>query len=356
MLTKDKILQIAGKKDKITTAEIAKQFEVSRQYASGLISELVAEKRLIKVGSTRSAFYVSSVNAGKIGDLLPSRIKLIKQNSTSQKLEEHEVLNEVELRMPVILNMPENIKSIFAYAFLEMLNNAIDHSKSKTIVVDVGVDKKNKKIFFVITDFGIGVFKNIKEKRKLKSGLEAIQDLLKGKTTTAPKMHSGEGIFFTSKVGDVFELASFNDVLLIDNFKGQEIVNFIGRGQKVRGTRVTFEISTDSKKHLNDIFKKFTNLDDVGSHGFDKTEIKIKLFTTGGVHISRSQARRVLSGLEKFKIVVFDFEGVPLVGQAFADEIFRVFQNTHPAIKLVAENMNDAVKFMVERALIEAKR
>lgn len=355
MLTKEEIIKIAGKKDKITTAEIAKQFGVSRQYASGLINELVAEKRLIKVGSTRSAFYVLSSKTDKLDALIPSRIKLIKQNSTGQKLEEHEVLNEVELRLPVISCLPENIKSIFTYAFSEMLNNAIDHSKSQKIVVEVGVDKKNKKLSFVITDFGIGVFRNVKEKRRLNSELEAIQDLLKGKTTTAPKMHSGEGIFFTSKVGDVFELESFGDMLMIDN-KNDEMSGIGRASPQTKGTRVNFEISTDSKKHLNDIFKKFTNLDDAGGHGFDKTEIKIKLFTMGGVHISRSQARRILSGLEKFKIVVFDFEGVPLVGQAFADEIFRVFQNTHPKIKLIAENMNDAVTFMVERALNEAER
>jgi hypothetical protein len=67
-------------------------------------------------------------------------------------------------------------------------------------------------------------------------------------------------------------------------------------------------------------------------------------------YVSRSQVREILSGLEKFKIIVFDFDKVPLIGQAFADEIFRVFHNRHPQIKLEAINMNDAVKFMVERA------
>ena len=73
------------------------------------------------------------------------------------------------------------------------------------------------------------------------------------------------------------------------------------------------------------------------------------------VHISRSQARRVLSGLEKFKIIVFDFDKVPVAGQAFADEIFRVFHNKHPHITLDAVNMNEGVKFMVERARNEAE-
>jgi hypothetical protein len=103
------------------------------------------------------------------------------------------------------------------------------------------------------------------------------------------------------------------------------------------------------------VFLKYTNLIDEGEFGFDKTEIRIKLYTIGGVHISRSQARRVLAGLEKFKIIVFDFDKVPTVGQAFADEVFRVFQNKYPDIKLEAENMSEGVKFMVERAINEAK-
>jgi hypothetical protein len=103
------------------------------------------------------------------------------------------------------------------------------------------------------------------------------------------------------------------------------------------------------------VFRRYTNLTDESDYGFDKTEIRVKLFTTGGIHISRSQARRVLVGLEKFKIILFDYENVPLVGQAFADEIYRVFQELHPNIRLENENMSEGVRFMVERAKNEAK-
>ncbi len=85
-------------------------------------------------------------------------------------------------------------------------------------------------------------------------------------------------------------------------------------------------------------------------YGFDKTEVRVKLYTLGGVHISRSQARRVLSGLEKFKVILFDFDKVPMVGQAFADEIFRVFHSKYPNTRLQEINMAEGVKFMVERA------
>ena len=82
----------------------------------------------------------------------------------------------------------------------------------------------------------------------------------------------------------------------------------------------------------------------------------VKLFTTSGIHISRSQARRILSGLEKFKVIILDFDKVPVVGQAFADEIYRVFQHLHPDIVIQEENMSEGVKFMVERAKNESKK
>ena len=104
------------------------------------------------------------------------------------------------------------------------------------------------------------------------------------------------------------------------------------------------------------MFKKFTNLTDKSGYGFDKTEIRVTLFTSGGVHISRSQARRILAGLDTFKVILFDYENVPLVGQAFADEIYRVFQERHPDIRLENENMSEGVRFMVERARNEARK
>jgi hypothetical protein len=97
-------------------------------------------------------------------------------------------------------------------------------------------------------------------------------------------------------------------------------------------------------------------LTESSDYGFDRTEIRVKLFTSSGVHISRSQARRILSGLDAFQIILLDFENVPIIGQAFADEIYRVFKNSHPHIVIQEENMSEGVRFMVERAKNEAKK
>jgi len=348
MLNKQKILEKGAREGRITTREIAEEFGVSRQYINGLIRELVKEGKLFKIGSTRSAFYMSLEFARKNPNAMPTRYR---RKLINKALEEHRVLNDIEKTFSPLGKLSENVKSIFTYAFSEMLNNAIEHSQSNNIFVEIALENDN--LSFIVEDFGIGVFHSIMRKRKLKSELEAIQDLLKGKITTIPKSHSGEGIFFTSKVSDFFLLDSFGHQFIEDN-KIPDI--FVKTTNQIkRGTRVVFRIAIKSERHLNDTFKKYTHFDKDSDYGFDKTEIHVRLYTMGGVHISRSQARRVLSGLEKFKIVLLDFNRVPVIGQAFADEIYRVFKNKYPDITIQETNMNEGVKFMIERAKTEAK-
>jgi anti-sigma regulatory factor (Ser/Thr protein kinase)/uncharacterized protein (DUF1330 family) len=349
MLSKERILMEVRERGQVKSSDFS-SYGVSRQYISKLLSRLVDENILIKVGSTRSAFYTTQEYLEKhpqIAHNTYSRILLNQKN-----LEEHRIFSDIEKQFRPIEKISENVRSIFEYAFSEMLNNAIDHSKSKKIKIFVSLN--NNILTFTVDDYGIGAFRNIMKKKYLKSELEAIQDLLKGKTTTAPKLHSGEGIFFTSKVGDEFILDSYGYQFIANNIIKDIFVKKV-KGQK-QGTKVTFRININDRHHLDDVFKKYTNLAKGSDYGFDKTEIRVRLYTMGGVHISRSQARRVLSGLEKFKIVVMDYDKVPTVGQAFADEIYRVFKNKRPDIVLQDTNMNESVKFMVERAQNEAKR
>ena len=348
MLNKAKILEIARLNGKIRTDDFSGKFDVSRQYVNSLISQLVQSKELIKIGSTRNSFYVWPEFLRSHPEILPN---LFKKKYKNLEIEEHKVLMEIEEKFPQINQLSEQIKDIFIFAFSEMMNNAIEHSGSSLITVEVLI--KDNNLEFIIGDSGVGVFRNIMNKKSLGSELEAIQDLLKGKTTTMPKSHTGQGIFFTSKVADIFVLESFHDELLIDNEK--DLVTARKMIKVKRGTRVIFKININSGKHLSEVFKKFTNLTDESDYGFDKTEIRINLYTASGVNISRSQARRVLHGLEKFKIIMFDFDKVPMVGQAFADEIYRVFHNKYPEIELQETNMSDSVKFMVDRARTEAK-
>lgn len=335
---REKIKIFLKEKKRTTSIEIARRFGFSRQYASQVLRIMANSGEITKFGSTRASFYALPEFIDEIGS------SAIRRRFFNRNLKEHEILEELTKMFPPFRASSEHIQGVVYYAFTEMLNNAIEHSRSNYIEIELGGDNKN--IRFTIKDFGIGVFRNVMKKRHLRSELEAMQDLLKGKVTTDPKTHTGEGIFFTSKAADKFILESFGHKMIIDNlipdifFESKKPIN--------RGTKVIFTVSTQSKRHLNDIFRKYQS--ESGNYEFDKTEVHVKLFTMGIIYVSRSQARRILVGLEKFKKIAFDFDRVPSVGQAFADEIFRVFQNRHPEIFLTPINMNKTVEFMVERA------
>lgn len=346
---REAIVRYLKQHGRVTSASIAEQFGVSRQYVNVLLAQQITDGHFFKIGKTRYAYYVSRAYADAHPEVIPHAFTKRYRNTN---LEEHHALLEIEAALPSFQHLPENVRSIFTFAFSEMLNNAIEHSQSKYVSVEVTIS--HDAVAFIVNDHGIGVFRNVMQKRGLSSEIAAVQDLLKGKTTTMPKSHSGEGIFFTSKAGDIFILESFGRVLSIDN--QVDAVNTHRVGSSKRGTRVIFRVGMDANRHLNDVFKRYTNVSSEHDYGFDRTEIRVRLYTAGGVHISRSQARRILEGLEKFKVVLFDYDQVPLVGQAFADEIYRVFHHRHPEIQLENEHMSPGVRFMVERSQHEAER
>lgn len=338
MEIRDLILKLASQHGRIKTSDVVKELHntKSRQYVNSVIRDMVNKRQLLKGGATAGSFYVLPQNIHLIGDEITIKLK-------REDLEEHKVFNDLKEKALFINDLKENVSSILFYAFTEMLNNAIEHSNSQYVEISIRRDKEN--IIFIINDFGVGVFINVMQQRKLKSELEAIQDLLKGKTTTQPHSHTGEGIFFTSKIADIFILESFGHRLRVDNLIKDIFIEELN--PQKRGTKVIFALLLATKKHLNDVFSQFVT--EPGEVGFDKTEVKVRLYASGTVYISRSQARRIVTGLDKFKTIILDFDRVTTVGQAFADEIFRVFQQRHQDIKIIPINMAEPVKFMVDR-------
>ena len=93
-------------------------------------------------------------------------------------------------------------------------------------------------------------------------------------------------------------------------------------------------------KHTKDVYDQHVSID-----GGLKMLIPLKnMFDSSPV--SRSQAKRVCNRLSSFREVEFDFEEVSWMGQGFAHQIFVVFQNEHPEMKLIPINMNESVEKM----------
>src|SRR3989337_4478825 len=127
---KAKILKIAREKKKFKVIDLVKHFGLSRQYISLVLKELINENKLIRGGLTNRAFYVLPENASFLG-------KIFHKTYHDKDLKEHEVLDEINTRAYFLGKNRENIKSIFAYAFTEMLNNAIEHSKSNSTSIKI---------------------------------------------------------------------------------------------------------------------------------------------------------------------------------------------------------------------------
>jgi len=96
--------------------------------------------------------------------------------------------------------------------------------------------------------------------------------------------------------------------------------------------------------------KVFDNFSDE-NYSFSKTVVPVRLAQYGHEKlISRSQAKRLLVRIDRFKVVIFDFDGVETIGQAFADEVFRVFRKHHPEVELHHVNACKDVEQMISRA------
>ena len=107
---------------------------------------------------------------------------------------------------------------------------------------------------------------------------------------------------------------------------------------------------------MQEVYAQYQNEGADGIQKFDKTYIGVMLSKLGDErYVSRSQARRIVLGLEKFKHVLLDFKDISTVGQGFVDEVFRVFQSKYPRIKIEYTNANDDVRFMIERSLPEGQ-
>lgn len=235
--------------------------------------------------------------------------------------------------------IPPRARTILGYAATELINNAIDHSGGTQVVVATRLAGRN--LHLSVSDDGVGAFASIRDGLALPDVAAAVVELTKGKRTTAPDEHAGEDLFFTSKAIDVFDLRANGFRLVVDNRVGD-----VGLGSASgAGTTVETVLDLDTERNLADVFAAFTD----DEMAFVRTAPVVKLISREGEFISRSEAKRFAVGLEKFTEVTLDFDGLDLIGQGFADELFRVWRREHPEIELRVANASPGVALMIGR-------
>lgn len=308
---------------------LAQACGLSRQVANGHVQALVRDGLISAEGTTLAREY---------------RLKTltVERRYPRDGLQEDVVWRE--LVSPVVARLAQNVRDIWHYAATEMINNAIDHSGSRDVQVNVHLNALWTEV--LVADEGEGIFVKIQRALNLHDPREAILELAKGKLTTAPERHTGEGIFFTSRALDFFEIEShhlrFSHAPRADDAIAEQAAD-------TPGTRVRMRLIHHSPRILREVFDAFT---DPEEYSFDKTVVPLRLAQYEGEKlVSRSQAKRVAQRFERFKRVELDFAGVSDIGQAFADELFRVFAAAHPAILITPVNTEPAVARMIRRAV-----
>jgi hypothetical protein len=309
----------------------AEKFSCTRQAVHKHLQRLVAEGSVVVSGQTRNKRY----------ELAPLVTWSMRYELGSGLAEDAVWRKDVSHQLG---KLPENVLSLWHYGFTEMFNNVIDHSGARHATVSLVKTAAGTTID--IYDDGVGIFKKIQGALDLADERHAVLELAKGKFTTDPTNHSGEGIFFSSRMFDRFVIAS-GEVYFSHEYDEKE--DWILQASSASGgTLVRMTLHNHTARTLKKVFDKFTSDED---YGFTKTVVPVKLMRYGDDNlVSRSQAKRLLSRFDRFKVVVLDFSGVASVGQAFADEVFRVFRAKHPEVEIVPVHASSEVKRMISRA------
>lgn len=324
------LLQAVSTHPRDLVGMVAAQLGLSTARVSMQVRSLVTQGYLKKSGSTRPEY-----SLGHNRHLLRTfpRADLAEDRVWTEHLQ------------PLLRDLPRNILDIAHHGVTEMINNAIDHSDAEQVTVRM--DLRDSHLHVAVIDNGIGIFRKITRALNLPDERLALLELSKGKFTTDPRNHSGEGVFFTSRMFDQFRIVSGE--LTFDHDAQQEDDVLVDDAAPGAGTAVYMDIDTTSPRTINQVFAEYSSGPD--DYTFAKTVVPVRLAKVGDENlISRSQAKRLLQRVDRFRTVILDFNDVRTIGQAFADEIFRVFATAHPEVELIATNALPEVQQMIRRA------
>ena len=173
----------------LSSTALAAHLGVTRQAAHARLRRLTREGLVLREGEARATRY-----------RLPPP-KRWERRFPLVGLAEDEVYRDLVEGVPPVGQLEGEMASLFAYVVTELVNNAIDHSTGLEVRVAVewSPARQPPRLTLEVEDDGVGAFVRVRDALGLPSQLAAIQELSKGKTTTDPERHTGEGLFFTSK-------------------------------------------------------------------------------------------------------------------------------------------------------------
>lgn len=332
----DALLKAVADHPRDLVGVVAAQLGLSRQRVAIQVRALVAADYLRKSGSTRPIYGIG-----------PNR-RFERAFQLAGLTEDVVWFGHL---LPLLGGLPRNVLDIAQHGVTEMVNNVIDHAEAAHL--RIRMDLRDGDLRLEVADDGVGIFRRIARALDLPDERLALLELSKGKFTTDPRRHTGEGVFFTSRMFDNFGIIA-GGLVFEHDVDGADIL-VADDEMPDRGTTVLMAIHTSATRTPREVFEAYSS--GPNDYSFAKTVVPVRLAQVGDENlISRSQARRLLQRVDRFRRVVLDFAGVLWIGQAFADEIFRVFARAHPEVELMPVHADPEVQQMIRRAEVARDR
>jgi anti-sigma regulatory factor (Ser/Thr protein kinase) len=316
------------------SADLQTHFQITRETMRRYFNQLIDQGIISAHGYGKGRSY----------SLLPNRAEELYVNSTKDALanlgESQFYRDKIE---PLIKDyMSVTLAARVAYVVTECLNNIIDHSRARSVFIGINVEDEN--LILKISDDGIGALASIQAYFHLTDPMQAISELAKGKRTTDPSSHAGEGLFFSSRIADHFKLSSNGISYIYVDDQGDWA---IAKSEATSpGTEVMVRFKLHSTKTAKSVFDRFTK-----DLEFNLQSPRLinpyQLSLPPGALIARSEAKKMLAGAEDFKSIILDFKLVEMIGQGFAHEVFVVFANNNPGVEIGHKNANEFVLKMI---------
>ncbi len=321
--------------------------------AGGLVSRVMGEFAISRQAVHKHLRYLVD---GKIlfQGTPPGRYQLCTLGDSKKILSvagnrEEDIVWRTEVR-EMLGDLPENALDLWRCGFTEMFNNVVDHSGTESAFIQVKKTAFSTKM--TIWDRGVGIFRKIGVHFNFIDERHAVVELVKGRLTTDRAGHSGEGIFFSSRMFDAFSILS-GGILLAHTTSDDGDDWSLATQEDRSGTLITMILKNDTSRLIKEIYQNFSS---DGTSGLSTTVVPAHLAQYGTEKlVSRSEAKRLLTRLARFKTALIDFGSIDSIGEAFADEVFRIFPAAHPGVEIREIRANKEVRSMIEEVRKKAE-
>ncbi|CAD5375257.1 conserved hypothetical protein [Rubrivivax sp. A210] len=306
-------------------AQLMERLAIGRRHAHALLARLQAAQWLVAEGPARRRRW------------LPGPLRQVVRRYALAGLQE-----DLPWRQDFApcFALPATVQRMAQHAYTELLNNAIDHSGGGSVTISMR--QTPLQLQLLVSDDGCGLFERIGRDFAIADPLLAMFELSKGKLTSTPAAHLGHGLYFTSRLADVFDIHANQAAFQCRSWDSRSW--HAARPATQDGTSVYLALQLDTPRTLDAVLRAHS-VDGAG-YGFETTVVPLQLIG-GATLASRADAKRVAARLPQFRRAEIDFTGIAEVGHSFADELFRVFRNQHPGLDLRPTGMAPQVAAMV---------